>query len=494
MKINTLDFNAQNLRREILNLAVRGKLVQQESDDGFTVALLDKVKLEKEKLIKEKKIKKSKPLPEITEDEKPFDIPDNWEWVRFGDIGNIVSGGTPKKAEKAYWEDGNIPWITPATMSKTQDSVIFNSEDIKTINRLGLAHSSAQLIPAGSIVVSSRAPIGYVNIVPFNYSTNQGCKSVNTFTNIYNKYVYYAIKYAVPDMYRRASGTTFKEISGTKFGETVIPLPPLAEQKRIATKISQLFDQIDKIESASQQYIELQSSLRSKLLDVAMRGKLVKQDFSDEPVSVLLDEIKSEKDRLVKEKRIRNSKPLPEITDNEKPYDIPNNWEWVRLGDIIVTINGDRGKNYPGKKYWQSTGRPFLNAACLTSGKYIDKAKFNYISDERYELLRSGFVNSDDILYCIRGSLGKVGMVNIDDGAIASSLIIIRKIIADQNMEFLYYLLCSSINGMFIKNHRNGTAQPNIPGRDLLKMVVPLPPLEEQKRIVDKLEKIFAYL
>ncbi len=123
-----------------------------------------------------------------------------------------------------------------------------------------------------------------------------------------------------------------------------------------------------------------------------MRGKLVKQDPNDEPASELLKKIKAEKAELIKEKKIKKSKPLPPITDDEKPFDIPDSWEWVRLGDVITTVNGDRGKNYPGRKYWQSEGVPFLNAACLTSKKYLDKESFNYISEDRFELLRSGFI------------------------------------------------------------------------------------------------------
>ena len=236
-------------------------------------------------------------------------------------------------------------------------------------------------------------------------------------------------------------------------------------------------------------------ALREKILDLAMRGKLVKQDPNDEPASVLLEKIKAEKAELVKEKKIKKSKPLPEITDDEKPFDIPDSWEWVRLGDVITTINGDRGKNYPGKKYWQSKGVPFLNAACLSADKYIEKDKFNYISNDRYNLLRSGFIEKNDILYCIRGSLGKVGIVNINKGAIASSLIIVRPFFKEQqNIDFLYYILSSSLNIDFIKKHRNGSAQPNIPGKDLLEMIIPLPPLEEQSRIAAKIAQLFALL
>lgn len=224
------------LKQSVLQYAMEGKLVKQDPSDEPASELIKKIENEKAKLIKEGKIKKTKKLSAITDDEKPFDIPDSWEWVRLGEIGIVTSGGTPRKAEKSYWDDANIPWITPAVMSKAQNNIIFDNDNVGKINQKGLSNSSAQLISANSIVVSSRAPIGYINIVPFAYTTNQGCKSISTYAKVDNKYVYYAIKFSVPDMYKRASGTTFKEISGTRFGETVIPLPPLEEQKLIITK------------------------------------------------------------------------------------------------------------------------------------------------------------------------------------------------------------------------------------------------------------------
>lgn len=235
------------LKQSVLQYAMEGKLIKQDPNDEPASELIKKIETEKAELIKEGKIKKSKKLPVITDDEKPFDIPDSWEWVRLGEIGIVTSGGTPRKAEKSYWDDANIPWITPAVMSKVQNNIIFDNDNVGKINQKGLSNSSAQLISANSIVVSSRAPIGYVNIVPFAYTTNQGCKSISTYAKVDNKYVYYAIKFSVPDMYKRASGTTFKEISGTRFGETVIPLPPLEEQKRIITKVEKLQSSIGEL-------------------------------------------------------------------------------------------------------------------------------------------------------------------------------------------------------------------------------------------------------
>ena len=490
MKTNSLDFDAQALREKILDLAMRGKLVKQDPSDEPASVLLEKIKAEKAELVKEKKIKKSKPLPEITDDEKPFDIPDSWEWVRLSEIGSIISGGTPKRSEKSYWDNANIPWITPASMAATQNEIVYKNDDLKFINKNGLEHSSAHLISANSIVVSSRAPIGYVNIVPFDYTTNQGCKSIVPYTYIENKYIYFVIKFTTPDMYKRASGTTFKEISGTRFGETVIPLPPLSEQSRIAAKIAQLFALLRKVESSNQQYAKLQTLLKSKVLDLAMRGKLVKQDPNDEPASVLLEKIKAEKAELVKEKKIKKSKPLPEITDDEKPFAIPDSWEWVRLGDLGEIKGGKRvpkGKKLSDQKLYC----PYIrvtdmrdNSVQIKSLKYVDK--------EIYDQIYNYTITSNDLYFSIAGTIGKVGAIPKSlSGALLTENA--AKITPYQiNLDYLVQILKSSIVSEQHNRILSKVAQPKLSLIKLKQTFIPLPPLEEQKRIVTKITQLFA--
>lgn len=245
---NQLEFKqlAEQLDKKVLDLAMRGKLVPQNPTDEPASVLLDEIKEEKEQLIKDKKVKKENPLPEISKEEIPYEIPDSWEWVRLVDIGSIFSGGTPKTTINEFWEKGTIPWITPAIMGKSK-SKIFNSVALKHITEQGLNASSAQLIPGSSIVYSSRAPIGHINIVPYPYSTNQGCKSV-TPIKVDVDYLYYCLVFRTPDIKKRASGTTFKEISGKGFSMTVVSIPPLAEQKRIVAKIEMIRESIQRID------------------------------------------------------------------------------------------------------------------------------------------------------------------------------------------------------------------------------------------------------
>ena len=491
MKTNTLDFDAQALREKILDLAMRGKLVPQDPNDEPASVLLEKIKAEKEQLIKEKKIKKSKPLAPITDDEKPFDIPDSWEWVRLGDVGEIISGGTPKTSEKSYWENGNIPWITPAIMSDTQDDLIFNNKQIKFINKLGLEKSSAHLILKNSLVVSSRAPIGYVNIVPFDYTTNQGCKSVSLYSNTAKEFVYFALKNAVPDMIKRASGTTFKEISGTKFGQTIIPLPPLEEQSRIAAKIAQLFALLRKVESSTQQYAKLQTLLKSKVLDLAMRGKLVEQDPHDEPASVLLKKIKAEKEQLIKEGKMKKSKPLPPITDDEKPFDIPNSWEWVRLGDVITILRG--GSPRPIKKYLtnNSSGINWIKIGdSKPNSKYIESATEKIIPEG---LNKTREVHKGDFLLSNSMSFGRPYILKIN-GAVHDGWLVLSEYEQLFDKDYLYYLLSSSfINKQFVALATGSTVK-NLNRERVANTIAVVPPLLEQKRIAVIIERLSPLL
>lgn len=229
--------------------------------------------------------------------------------------------------------------------------------------------------------------------------------------------------------------------------------------------------------------------LRKSVLQAAIQGELTEQLPGDGDARDLLAEIKVEKARLIKEGRIKNEKPLPEITEEEIPFDIPGNWCWVRLGEISRVLNGDRGKNYPGKEHWTETGVPFINAGCL-QGKYLSEKHFNFIPVTRYKMLRNGFIKKGDILYCLRGSLGKVSINrDYEEGAIASSLSIIR-LINPCIKDYFYYVFASPLGIELIKRVDNGTAQPNLSAKSVKSYLIPLPPFAEQQRIVERLEDI----
>ena len=234
----------EKLRRSVLQQAVEGKLVPQRAEEGTAAELLKEIEKERAELVKAGKMKKAKPLPEISEEEIPFEIPESWEWVRLAQLGEIIGGGTPDSSNRNYWTDGTIPWLTPADMKYIGKYV---SRGERNITELGLQKSSAVLLPKFSVIYSSRAPIGYVSITKNELSTNQGFKSLSPYNSEISEYIYYCLINRTPDIQERATGTTFKEISGFKFGLTLIPLPPLAEQKRIVAKVEELMQIIDKL-------------------------------------------------------------------------------------------------------------------------------------------------------------------------------------------------------------------------------------------------------
>ena len=477
----------EQLKASILQYAMEGKLVKQDPNDEPASELLKKIEEKKSRLVKEGKIKKSRKLSAIPNDEKSFDIPNNWKWVRLGEIGIITSGGTPRKAETSYWEDADIPWITPAIMSKAQNNVFFDNDSVGKINQKGLNNSSAQLISANSIVVSSRAPIGYINIVPFDYTTNQGCKSISTFSEIDNKYIYYAIKFSVPDMYKRASGTTFKEISGTRFGETVIPLPPLEEQKRIVVKIEKLMPLVDEYAESYNRLQkidnEFEDKLKQSVLQYAMEGKLVKQNPNDEPASELIKKIENEKAELIKEGKIKKSKKLPAVTDDEKPFDIPDSWEWVRFSELFDIQGGSQ----PPKRLFSSIKKENMIRLYQIRDYGSNPVPVYIPKDSTKKMTKKG-----DILLARYGaSLGKVFWA--EDGGYNVAMAKVIPYFESNNIfkSYLFFYFKSSVYQKFITSNSR-SAQAGFNKGDLEKLLMPVPPLKEQKRIVTKIEELMT--
>ncbi|WP_130626839.1 restriction endonuclease subunit S [Enterobacter sp. A8] len=378
----------KKLRELILELAVRGKLVPQDPNDEPASELLKRIAAEKAELVKQGKIKKQKPLPEISEDEKPFELPIGWEWVTLATIGEIVGGGTPPSNNPHYWSSRGIKWLTPADLNGLKGKYISSGARDITID--GLSNSSAKLMPKGTVLFSSRAPIGYVAISNNELSTNQGFKSCVPYIKESAEYIYYFLLSAAKKIDEMASGTTFKEVSGAVVSKVLLPLPPLNEQLKIVGIADELMSLCDQLEQQSFTSLEAHQhlvetllatltesqdaeeltenwerisqhfdtlftteasieALKQTILQLAVMGKLVPQDPNDEPASELLKRIEQEKAQLVKEGKIKKQKPLPPISEDEKPFELPKGWEWCRLGSLFNFKNG-----YAFKSEWFS--------------------------------------------------------------------------------------------------------------------------------------------
>ena len=302
--IEEVKIDIENRKISILDRAFKGTLTSKWRSENKTSDVKELLKSINEEKIKkweedclqaEKDGNKKPKKPIIKEvkdmivpvDEQPYKLPDSWVWVKLGDIGKITSGGTPTSNEKSYY-GGDIIWITPADMSKQQSSPWFSNSS-KKITNLGLQKSSAQLIEGNSVVYSSRAPIGYVNIVKDKFTTSQGCKSVTPIKNSL-MYIYYVLMERTEDIKYRASGTTFKEISALEFGKTLVPLPPLEEQQEIVRVLDEVLENENKVK----ELLELEERidvLEKSILHKAFKGELGTQNSSDEHALELLKEI-----------------------------------------------------------------------------------------------------------------------------------------------------------------------------------------------------------
>ena len=479
----------EQLKASILQYAMEGKLVKQDPNDEPASELLKRIENEKAELIREGKIKKSKKLPAISNDEEPFDIPDSWEWIRLGNICEPIRYGFTSSAK----DNGNSKLVRITDIQN--NNVNWNNVPFCDVPKVKL--KDLQLKTNDILIARTGGTVGKSFVVK-NISEVAVFASYLIRIRLIDNELIDFVKYFLDSPYYwqmislKQSGTGQPNVNATKLSEILIPIPPIEEQKRIVAKIEKLMPLVDEYAESYNRLQkidnEFEDKLKQSVLRYAMEGKLVKQDPSDEPASELIKKIENKKAELIKEGKIKKSKKLPAITDDEKPFDIPDSWEWVRLDSLAQVLNGDRGKNYPGKEYWISEGIPFINAGALGE-KNINKSKINYISEQRYKLLRAGFIKNNDILYCLRGSLGKMSISRINIGAIASSVCIIR-LFDDRILNYIWVALSSEFGKYLIKEFENGTAQPNLSANNIKKYYLPIPPLEEQKRIITKTNKL----
>lgn len=492
MKTNTLDFDAQALREKILDLAMRGKLVPQDPNDEPASVLLEKIKAEKEQLIKEKKIKKSKPLAPITDDEKPFDIPDSWEWIRLGDTANYIQRGRSPKYDK---ENKIYPIISQKCVQWNNISL----KDAKFVTKEFLNKlESYRFVKRNDILWNSTGTgtVGRLNIVSDDFNkvpVDSHVTLIRTNSNINSKFIYYYLMSPIiqNNLNDYLTGTTKqKELGLSSILKVNIPLPPLSEQSRIAAKIAQLFALLRKVESSTQQYAKLQTLLKSKVLDLAMRGKLVKQDPHDEPAGVLLEKIKAEKEQLVKEGKIKKSKPLPLITDDEKPFDIPDSWEWVRLGDIF-SIN-DRNKT---NTETEVGFLPMKDISDGYDGTYtFETRKWGEVKSG-YTHIKDGDIALAKITPCFQNL--KSCIVNElpnGIGAATTEIYALNPILRSLSYLYVYFLKSPFFIKSGMKNFTGNVGQQRVPKKFVEMFVIPLPPLDEQIRIKKCLVKLLDLL
>ncbi|HFV2810880.1 TPA: restriction endonuclease subunit S [Streptococcus agalactiae] len=437
----------------------------------------------------------------IQEVEVPYEIPESWNWVKLRNIGSITSGGTPKSSEPSYY-GGNITWITPADMGKQQNNKFF-AKSSKKITELGLQKSSAQLISKNSIVYSSRAPIGHINIVTEDYTTNQGCKSITPLL-VDLIFLYWLLQFRTKDIILRSSGTTFKEISASGFGDTLLPLPPLAEQKRIVAQIEKALAKVDEYAESYNKLQQLDKEfpdkLKKSILQYAMQGKLVAQSPDDEPVEVLLEKIKAEKQKLYEEGKLKK-KDLEEIVvtkgDDNSPYGkIPKNWSFLTIKDIFSITTG--------LSYKKTDLAITKNGVRIIRGGNINPLSFkildnDYYIDPKFITSETVYLKRNQLLTPVSTSLehiGKFARIDKDYPNTAAGGFVFQLtpfVSSDVLSKYLLFSLSSPIFYEQLKSitKLSGQALYNIPKTKLNELLVPLAPETEQKRISQRVEQLF---
>ncbi|HIF9495054.1 TPA: restriction endonuclease subunit S [Photobacterium damselae] len=524
-------YGVKKLRELILELAVRGKLVPQDPNDEPASVLLERIAKEKNNLIKEKKIRKPLKTEEIGTDEAPFELPVGWEWRRLVHLVTVLGDGLHGTPE--YSENGEYFFVNGNNLSN--GSIQIKPETKRVSKEQYLKHKKD--LNDRTVLVSINGTLGNVGF--YNNEAVMLGKSACYFNLLHGISKDY-IKRLIESPYFRnyafsvATGSTIKNLGLRAMNNFVLAVPSEAEQHRIVAKVDELMALCDQLEQQTEASIEAHQllvttllntltnsadadelmenwarisehfdtlftteesieQLKQTILQLAVMGKLVPQDPNDEPASVLLERIAEEKAQLIKEKKIKKQKALPLIADDEKPFALPKGWEWCKFGELSQFINGDRGKNYPNKNEYVSDGVPWINTGHIQSDGTLTTSDMNFITEEKFDSLRSGKVIPDDLVYCLRGAtFGKTAFVKpYLHGAIASSLMIIR--LYDNRMNgFVYKYLISAFGRSQIFRFDNGSAQPNLSANSVGLYAFPCPPLEEQKRIILKVDELFS--
>ena len=474
----------QELKNSILQRAIEGKLVEQKAEEGSGEELYKVIQAEKKKLIKEGKIKKQKALPEITEDEMPFEIPESWKWVRLGNIVSLLGDGlhgTPK-----YDINGSYYFINGNNLV---DGKIFITDRTKKVNENEWEKYKKPLDDS-SVLVSINGTIG--NLSFYNSEKVVLGKSACYFNLVFpdlKYYIYYVLKsaYFLKHANKNATGTTIKNVSLKVMRELVIPIPPLNEQKRIVEKIEELMLLVEAYEESWKRLEELNKKfpedMKKSLLQEAIKGKLVEQRAEEGTGEELFKTIQAEKKKLIKEGKIKKQKALPEITEDEIPFEIPGSWKWVRLGEIAEwgagsTPSRSNPKFYGGEIPWLKTGD--LNDSYITDvPEHITDLALNSTS------LKLNPVNS--VLIAMYGAtIGKLGILK-KPMTTNQACCACQPINGIYNLYLFYFLMASRRR---LTKMAEGGAQPNISRTKIISVTMPLPPLNEQKRIVERLEEL----
>jgi len=512
---------AQQLKNSILQMAVQGKLVPQDPNDEPASVLLERIRAEKERLIKEKKIKREKnpsvifkgadntPYEKIGDEvypvDTPFDIPDSWEWVRFKDLVDYSMGKTPPRKETEYWSNGTLPWVSIADL--VADGTVTATKEC--VNSFAAENTfKGKISKAGTLLMSFKLTVGKVSILGIDAFHNEAIISIYPFVDP-DKITTMFLFATLPLLSQ--SGDTKSAIKGNTLNSDsldalLIPLPPIMEQKRIFDKLHELTTPLLDYSAAEQKVTELNVNfperLKKSILQEAVQGKLVPQDPSDEPAEALLERIRAEKQRLIKEGKIKSvifrrdnshyeKRGSEEVCiDEEIPFEIPENWAWCRASSLGTMIRGR------GIKRTETVAQ---GCPCIRYGEIYTTYETSFDSAVSFvpETLDKDCLHfsSGDVVFTLTGE-NKVDIAKtvafLGEGQIAAGGDLAFWTHHGMNPLYLVYYMASPYCIELKRRTATGDIIVHISTSKVGDFLVPIPPIKEQNRIVSAIEQLFA--
>lgn len=466
----------QELKSSILQLAIQGRLVEQRPEEGTGEELYQQIQAEKKRLIQEGKIKKEKPLPEIAEDEVPFEIPEGWKWAYLGELFLHNTG-------KAQNSSGSNKGVVRKFI--TTSNLYWNRFDLSKVKEMPFTEQELErcIAQKGDLLVCEGGDCGRAAI--WNYDEKVCIQNhvhrIRPYKEVSIEYFYYLFYLYKFTGRLKGHGVAIQGLSSEAIHKVLCPLPPLAEQKRIVAQIEELLPYLDRYEKAWNRLEEFNrrfpADMQKSILQMAIQGKLVEQRPEEGTGEELYRQVQAEKQALIKAGKIKKEKPLPEIAEDEVPFEIPEGWKLIRLGSAITLLSGT---DFSPEQYNDNgDGITYITgASCLTNTGVIPC---------RWTPMPRVIANKGDVLLVCKGSgYGKTVICDVAEAHIARQIMAVKK--TDKlDMKYVMYYLNANINAI------KAAGQGVIPGIDrgtVLNMFFPLPPLAEQKRIVARLEEI----
>ena len=516
---------ADQLRKSILQQAIQGKLVPQDPNDEPASVLLERIREEKARLVEEKKIKKEKNPSVIfrgednsyyekftlsgevkcIDEEIPFEIPNGWEWCRLGIIGDWGAGATPLRGNIEYY-GGKIPWLKTGELN---NGLIISTEEY--ITDKALEECSLRLCNIGDILIAMYgATIGKLGIAGIKLTTNQACCACTPIF-VYNKFLFYFLMASKQSFIEQGEGGAQPNISRIKLVNYLFPLPPLKEQQRIVEKIEELIPHIEHYDKAQIELDTLNKNIKEQLkksvLQYAIEGKLVPQDETEGTAEELLLQIQAEKQKLYEENKLKkkdleysiifkdeDNKYYEKIgknvicIDEEIPFEIPNGWVWARMGQIADLYTGNSINEQEKKaQYMNTEGVPYIGTKDIGFDGKVLYQNGVAIPKKHLSLFKKAYSNS--ILICIEGGSAGRKITLIDKTVcFGNKLCCITSYYG--KIRYLFYYLQSPMFFEIFNQNKNGIIG-GVSVNNLKNLIVPLPPLAEQLRIVESIDAIF---